>query len=99
MCVSDSARTIAVTAGYMFTPRARRADQASLNCLLQKQCSADNGYTPAYNNAQFCPLYTSDAVDDLLCVDSGGRRIIKKNLSSTSASSYNHLTVPLLSRL
>src|SRR5450756_1840891 len=25
-----------------------------------------------------CLLYTSDAVDDLLCVDLGGRRIIKK---------------------
>ena len=25
-----------------------------------------------------CLLYTSDAADDLLCVDHGGRRIIKK---------------------
>ena len=29
--------------------------------------------TPTY-----CLLYTSDAADDLLCVDLGGRRIIKK---------------------
>mgnify|MGYP007112135785 CR=1 FL=1 len=27
----------------------------------------------------FCLLYTSDAADDLLCVDLGGRRINKKN--------------------
>src|SRR5450756_1782745 len=27
---------------------------------------------------QGCLLYTSDAADDLLCVDLGGRRIIKK---------------------
>src|SRR5450756_559815 len=27
---------------------------------------------------QTCLLYTSDAADDLLCVDLGGRRIIKK---------------------
>src|SRR5450756_2792460 len=27
---------------------------------------------------QLCLLYTSDAADDLLCVDLGGRRIIKK---------------------
>src|SRR5450756_2712479 len=27
---------------------------------------------------QVCLLYTSDAADDLLCVDLGGRRIIKK---------------------
>ena len=25
----------------------------------------------------FCLLYTSDAADDLLCVDLGGRRLIK----------------------
>ena len=29
-----------------------------------------------------CLLYTSDAADDLLCVDLGGRRIIKKKPSS-----------------
>src|SRR5680860_1874363 len=28
--------------------------------------------------SQNCLLYTSDAADDLLCVDLGGRRIIKK---------------------
>ena len=28
--------------------------------------------------ANACLLYTSDAADDLLCVDLGGRRIIKK---------------------
>src|SRR5450756_424034 len=28
--------------------------------------------------SQSCLLYTSDAADDLLCVDLGGRRIIKK---------------------
>src|SRR5450756_3230187 len=29
-----------------------------------------------------CLLYTSDAADDLLCVDLGGRRIIKKKIST-----------------
>ena len=29
-----------------------------------------------------CLLYTSDAADDLLCVDLGGRRIIKKKTQS-----------------
>ena len=33
------------------------------------------GETLLYN---YCLLYTSDAADDLLCVDLGGRRIIKK---------------------
>ena len=31
---------------------------------------------------RICLLYTSDAADDLLCVDLGGRRIIKKNMAS-----------------
>ena len=31
-----------------------------------------------------CLLYTSDAADDLLCVDLGGRRIIKKKNNSTN---------------
>ena len=30
------------------------------------------------NAVYTCLLYTSDAADDLLCVDLGGRRIIKK---------------------
>ena len=35
---------------------------------------------PAYTGEERanCLLYTSDAADDLLCVDLGGRRIIKK---------------------
>ena len=36
-----------------------------------------------------CLLYTSDAADDLLCVDLGGRRIIKKKkFSITHAMSH-----------
>ena len=31
-----------------------------------------------YQVVSGCLLYTSDAADDLLCVDLGGRRIIKK---------------------
>ena len=34
-----------------------------------------------------CLLYTSDAADDLLCVDLGGRRIIKKKNKKTSTES------------
>ena len=30
-----------------------------------------------------CLLYTSDAADDLLCVDLGGRRLIKKKNKTT----------------
>ena len=36
-----------------------------------------------------CLLYTSDAADDLLCVDLGGRRIIKKkNTKNINKSRY-----------
>ena len=31
-----------------------------------------------------CLLYTSDAADDMQCVDLGGRRIIKKSLETES---------------
>ena len=33
---------------------------------------------PQKSHTSTCLLYTSDAADDLLCVDLGGRRIIKK---------------------
>ena len=31
-----------------------------------------------------CLLYTSDAADDLLCVDLGGRRVIQKKTTTNS---------------
>ena len=37
----------------------------------------ENFYVETYSSLT-CLLYTSDAADDLLCVDLGGRRIIKK---------------------
>ena len=39
-----------------------------------------------------CLLYTSDAADDLLCVDLGGRRIIQKKTHRTrnSPHKWNH---------
>ena len=39
-----------------------------------------------------CLLYTSDAADDLLCVDLGGRRIIKKK-KQTLHIHYQHPTL------
>ena len=37
-----------------------------------------SGFVPKIVMPGSCLLYTSDAADDLLCVDLGGRRIIKK---------------------
>ena len=36
------------------------------------------GYGQHCGRCCLCLLYTSDAADDLLCVDLGGRRILKK---------------------
>ena len=46
----------------------------------QMMVSRDGGFIGAQWEAYAttCLLYTSDAADDLLCVDLGGRRIIKK---------------------
>ena len=38
-----------------------------------------------------CLLYTSDAADDLLCVDLGGRRIIKKKKHIITQAEYKPL--------
>ena len=37
---------------------------------------------------KICLLYTSDAADDLLCVDLGGRRIIKKKKNEDKLHRY-----------
>ena len=37
-----------------------------------------------------CLLYTSDAADDLLCVDLGGRRIIKNKKNTTQHTACTH---------
>ena len=46
----------------VFNVNATKITQPNMQCYLCK----------------ICLLYTSDAADDLLCVDLGGRRIIKK---------------------
>ena len=45
-------------------------------------------------HARTCLLYTSDAADDLLCVDLGGRRIIKKKNHRTSTRTDTTLPIP-----
>src|SRR5680860_820373 len=49
-----------------------------LRVLLKTTNVADAAAARARFNQYVCLLYTSDAADDLLCVDLGGRRIIKK---------------------
>src|SRR5450756_1869051 len=46
-------------------------------CLSQTDRQDVFWHLPQVTHVEFCLLYTSDAADDLLCVDLGGRRIIK----------------------
>ena len=46
-----------------------------------------------YAQSMSCLLYTSDAADDLLCVDLGGRRIIKKKNTHTYYQSQCHHSI------
>ena len=48
-------------------------------CLTEPGAGSDVGSLKA--TARSCLLYTSDAADDLLCVDLGGRRLTKKKLT------------------
>src|SRR5450756_2760819 len=48
-------------------------------CYVCPCCNPDRSFCHAPDHT--CLLYTSDAADDLLCVDLGGRRIIKKKTS------------------
>ena len=41
-----------------------------------------------FTTLSHCLLYTSDAADDLLCVDLGGRRIIKKKNQRTDLAQH-----------
>ena len=41
-----------------------------------------------YAQHKHCLLYTSDAADDLLCVDLGGRRIIKTRVEGLWANKF-----------
>ena len=51
-----------------------------------------NENTPLPGGMRYCLLYTSDAADDLLCVDLGGRRIIKKK--DNRLMDFNHYLIP-----
>ena len=51
--------------------------------LMLKEFDKLNPYT--------CLLYTSDAADDLLCVDLGGRRIIKKKKKKTKQKQQQNI--------
>src|SRR5659263_783189 len=51
--------------------RDRRRGRRSQHIARPRSC-------PTWARSRSCLLYTSDAADDLLCVDLGGRRIIQQ---------------------
>ena len=65
MCIRDS-----YTSGTASVARAGRISEHPAAGQRHAAAIADHEV--------ICLLYTSDAADDLLCVDLGGRRIIKK---------------------
>src|SRR5665213_875309 len=73
-----------VTAGVPRKPGMSRDDLVGINLQVMKsvgeglKAHAPNAYVICITNPLDVMVYTSDAADDLLCVDLGGRRIIKK---------------------
>ena len=57
-------------------------DSLNIYDTIQGYCAdiaaVGDGRQSTVNSINACSLYTSDAADDLLCVELGGRRIIKK---------------------
>ena len=64
MCIRDSYKIVFELAGHHWHEAISRK---AIDHALQH-----------VTRVKICLLYTSDAADDLLCVDLGGRRIIKK---------------------
>src|SRR5450756_2292755 len=56
----------------------RAKDGSTAEDLKDRPSKPKNPYRKLTDEDKACLLYTSDAADDLLCVDLGGRRIIKK---------------------
>ena len=74
MCIRDS------NSGPPAELSARGAEAPQRCACQQVQVDLEHGLA--------CLLYTSDAADDLLCVDLGGRRIIKKK--NTAKDLHTH---------
>src|SRR5450756_3175975 len=81
VCVTVSKRAKAISPLALRLPYVIL--RMSTNRRMARSLTLLVGFTPSCSMnvnsfSQCCLLYTSDAADDLLCVDLGGRRIIKK---------------------
>ena len=90
--LEELAKSKDVDAVYIASPNSLHYEQARLMIKNKKHVMIEKTITSNLrelnelcrlakenNVVIICLLYTSDAADDLLCVDLGGRRIIKKN--------------------
>ena len=72
----------------------RRVVEETLDFVRREMRHERGGFYSSYDaDSEGCLLYTSDAADDLLCVDLGGRRIIKKkkqNQRHSPRTVYKH---------
>eukprot|EP00657_Telonema_sp_P-1_P003363 TRINITY_DN18155_c0_g1_i1.p1 TRINITY_DN18155_c0_g1~~TRINITY_DN18155_c0_g1_i1.p1 ORF type:complete len:372 (-),score=164.36 TRINITY_DN18155_c0_g1_i1:69-1184(-) len=64
----------------MLAQAKKSGNSAKVEAIQEKLLFTTNSLDPNSLEAMTCLLYTSDAADDLLCVDLGGRRIIKKKI-------------------
>eukprot|EP00657_Telonema_sp_P-1_P008339 TRINITY_DN292_c0_g1_i1.p2 TRINITY_DN292_c0_g1~~TRINITY_DN292_c0_g1_i1.p2 ORF type:complete len:132 (-),score=44.50 TRINITY_DN292_c0_g1_i1:67-462(-) len=83
-------------------PRSTQSRSSAASDVYKRQVRIGKARPPASIQCSTpCLLYTSDAADDLLCVDLGGRRIIKKKNNSKkdnriTPGSKTHITVSKL---
>ena len=54
------------------------------NDAFNEDLQVENEFPAGRSSCTSCLLYTSDAADDLLCVDLGGRRLLKKKNTNKS---------------
>src|SRR5450756_1109311 len=77
---SSDARTLRVTSSFQVPRRPRHTSASWLGATYAAGSPSlfsirSTGIRRTFPQPSYCLLYTSDAADDLLCVDLGGRRI------------------------
>src|SRR5450756_1235750 len=82
---SDYTTSSGIDVKLLYTPE----DVGEMDYMRDLGFPGEYPYTRGYQATMYrgrlwtCLLYTSDAADDLLCVDLGGRRIIQKKKKKT----------------
>src|SRR5450756_2219765 len=75
--ILQPSKMIGVDASLDVTVETPKASLSRLDIVLEQNGKSTPLFSLGAPASATCLLYTSDAADDLLCVDLGGRRIIK----------------------